>query len=224
MDLAGLNRISMDSSTPFRIEDDQGNRPDSPANVEGGQASYAPLVNEPEQVVGGTMGILQQLAQALQRARQLAAIASQRSAIERMTRHRLINFLGKKEDEPSMEENWLERTKRIIVQMHCTTEEKLECATSLQQEEAYQWWVSVTRTAPPKRVTWEFFLDEFKKHYVGRIYLSNMRWEFHNLKQRQMSMIEYQREFTQFSKYAPEILVSEEEKICRFEDSLNDHI
>ena len=44
MDLAGLNKISMDSSTPFRIEDDQGNRPDSPANVEGGQASYAPLV------------------------------------------------------------------------------------------------------------------------------------------------------------------------------------
>ena len=45
-------------------------------------------------------------------------------------------------------------------------------------------WVSVTRTAPSERVTWEFFLDEFKKHYVGRIYLNNMRREFHNLKNR----------------------------------------
>ena len=39
-----------------------------------------------------------------------------------------------------------------------------------------------------------------------------------------MSVIEYQREFTRLSKYAPEILVSEEEKCCRFEDGLNDHI
>ena len=101
-----------------------------------------------------------------------------------MARYRPVDFMGKKEDEPSMAENWLERTEQMLVQMHCTAEEKLECATSLLQDEAYQWWVSVTRTAPSERVTWKFFLDEFKKHYVGRIYLSNMRREFHNLKQR----------------------------------------
>ena len=82
----------------------------------------------------------------------------------------------------------------------------------------------MTRTSPPERVTWKFFLDEFKKHYMGRIYLSNIRREFHNLRQRQMSAIEYQREFTRMSKYAPEILVSEEEKCRRFEDGLNNHI
>ena len=170
------------------------------------------------------MGILQQLAQALQRAGQPTAIVPQRSAIERMSRYRPVDFMGKKEDEPSMAENWLERTERMLMQMHCTTEEKLECATSLLQDEAYQWWVSVTWIAPLERVTWEFFLDEFKKHYVGRIYLRNMRQKFHILKQRQMSVTEYQREFTRLSKYAPEILVSEEEKCRRFEDGLNDHI
>ena len=59
---------------------------------------------------------------------------------------------------------------------------------------------------------------------MGRIYLSNMRREFHNVKQRQMSVIEYQREFTWLSKYAPEMLVIEEEKCCKFEDGLDDHI
>ena len=68
MNLAGLNRISMDGSASLRVEDDQGTRPNSPASVEGGKASHSPPMNEPEQVVGGTMGILQQLAQALQRA------------------------------------------------------------------------------------------------------------------------------------------------------------
>ena len=73
----------------------------------------------------------------------------------------------------------------------------------------------MTKTTPSEKVTWKFFLDEFKKHYVGRIYLSNMRREFHNLKQRQMSVTEHQREFTRLSKYAPEIIVSEEEKCIK---------
>ena len=38
---------------------------------------------------------------------QQAAIAPKRSAIERMARYRPVDFMGKKEDEPSMAENWL---------------------------------------------------------------------------------------------------------------------
>ena len=59
---------------------------------------------------------------------------------------------------------------------------------------------------------------------MGRIYLSNMRQEFHNLKQRQMSVTEYQREFTRLNKYALEMLVTKEQKCCKFEDGLNDYI
>ena len=82
----------------------------------------------------------------------------------------------------------------------------------------------MTRTTPPEAITWEFFQAEFRKQYVGRIYLSNMRQEFQNLKQRQMSVTEYQREFTRLSKYAPEMLVTGEEKCSKFEDGLNDYI
>ena len=49
----------MDGSGTHRVEGDQGNRPDSPTSVVGGQASHAPPTNEPEQVIGGTMDILQ---------------------------------------------------------------------------------------------------------------------------------------------------------------------
>ena len=141
-----------------------------------------------------------------------------------MARYRPIDILGKKEYEPSIAENWLERTERMLVQMHCISEGKLECATSLLEDEAYQWWVSLTRTAPPERVTWRFFLNEFKKHYVGRIYLNNMRREFNNLKQRQLSVTKYLREFTRLSKYAPKMLVTKDEKCRKFEDDLNHYI
>ena len=54
-------------TNPFTVEDNQGNRQDSPASVEGGQASHAPPINELEPAAGGVIDILQQLAQALQR-------------------------------------------------------------------------------------------------------------------------------------------------------------
>ena len=142
---------------PFRVEDDQGNHQDSLASVEGGQASHAPPMNEREPTAGGVIDIFQLLAQALQRVAQLAAVSPQRSTIERMARYRPVDFLRPKEDEPSMAENWLERTERMLVQMHCTPDKSLECATTLLQDEAYQWWVSVTRTAPPESITWKFF-------------------------------------------------------------------
>ena len=59
---------------------------------------------------------------------------------------------------------------------------------------------------------------------MGRVYLSTMRREFHNLKQKQMIVTKCQREFTRLSKYAPEMLVTEEEKCRKFEDGLNDYI
>ena len=58
-DLVGLNRISMDGSSSQRVVGDQGDRPDSPASVEGGQASHAPPIHQQEPTMGGTMEILQ---------------------------------------------------------------------------------------------------------------------------------------------------------------------
>ena len=121
----------MDGSGPHRVRGDSRSRPNSLASVEGGQASHAPSIHEQGQAARGAMDILQQKAQALQRAAQLVAIVPQRSAIERMAKYRPIDFLGKKDDEPSMAENCLERTERMLEQMHCTSEENLECATSL---------------------------------------------------------------------------------------------
>ena len=118
--------------------------------MDGGQASHAPSIYDQGQEIGGTIDILQQIAQALQSAAQPAIVAPQWSTIERMARYRPIDFLEKKDDEPSMVETWLERTERMLQQMHCRPEENLECEISLLQDDAYQWWVSMTRTAPPE--------------------------------------------------------------------------
>ena len=127
----------MDSLSHQRVKGDSGSHLNSPFSVDGGKASHAPLIHEQGEAARGAIDILQQIAQALQRAAQPAAVAPQRSAIKRMARYRPIDFLGKKDDKPTMAENWLERTKRMLRKMHYTQEENLECAISLLLADAY---------------------------------------------------------------------------------------
>ena len=49
----------MDSSGHHRVGGDSGSRPNSPASVDGGQASHAPSIHEQGQDVRCTMDILQ---------------------------------------------------------------------------------------------------------------------------------------------------------------------
>ncbi|KAL5816273.1 hypothetical protein ACOSQ3_024651 [Xanthoceras sorbifolium] len=68
------------------------------------------------------------------------------------------------------------------------------------------------------------FRGSSEKKYVGRIYIENMKRDFVNLKQRQMSVTEYEREFNRLSKYASDMVLTEESRCRRFEDGLNNYI
>ena len=48
----------MDSLGPHRVGGNTGSRPNSPASVDGGQASHAPPMKDQGQATGGAMDIL----------------------------------------------------------------------------------------------------------------------------------------------------------------------
>ncbi|KAL5749952.1 hypothetical protein ACOSP7_024555 [Xanthoceras sorbifolium] len=154
----------------------------------------------------------------------VARAAPRRSAIERLAKYKPTDFHGRKDEDVSAAEYWFERTERILEQMHCTPEESLMCAVSLLQEDAYQWWISVIQSVRSKNRAWELFQKEFRRKYVDCIYLDNMKREFTNLKQRQMTVTEYEREFVRLSKYARDMVATEADRYKRFEDGLNDYI
>ncbi|KAL5843517.1 hypothetical protein ACOSQ4_009475 [Xanthoceras sorbifolium] len=118
-------------------------RPGSPASVAGGASreSVSPRAAGPE--VQGQPAFMQQMAEFFQN---VARAAPRRSAIERLARYKPIDFHGRKDEDASAAEYWFERTDRILQQMHCTPEERLECAVSLLQEDAYQWWTSIIQS------------------------------------------------------------------------------
>ncbi|KAL5733606.1 hypothetical protein ACOSQ2_033298 [Xanthoceras sorbifolium] len=130
------------------------NRPESPASVARGVSgeSVSPRAAGPE--VQGQSAFMQQMAEFFHN---VARASPRRSAIERLVRYRPTDFHGRKDEDASAAEYWFERTDRILEQMHCTPEERLECAVSLLQEDAYQWWTSVIQSVRSEDRTWELF-------------------------------------------------------------------
>ncbi|XP_017622224.1 uncharacterized protein LOC108466412 [Gossypium arboreum] len=84
--------------------------------------------------------------------------------------------------------------------------------------------MTIVVVVPKEKITWEFFQSEFKKKYIGKRYLDKKKREFLDLRQGNRSVTEYEREFIYLSKYAKEIVSTEEEMCIRFEEGLNDEI
>ena len=76
----------------------------------------------------------------------------------------------------------------------------------------------------PNPMTWEFVVQEFRAKYVTDMYKESKRKQFLNMKQRNLSMAEYEKEFIHLSKYAPETVLTEAFRCRQFEDGLHDSI
>ncbi|XP_021657401.2 uncharacterized protein LOC110647744 [Hevea brasiliensis] len=184
-----------------------------------GRAQQA-FLEQMTQMLRQVIGVIPQAQAQAQAQAQLV----QRSPLEKLRKYGAVDFKATKEDDPTVAEYWLERTERVLRQLHCTPEQQLECAISLLQEDAYRWWVMVSRVVQPTVITWDFFLAEFKKKYINHVYLEARRREFLALRQRQLTVLEYEREFVRLSRYAWEVMPTEADRCRRFENGLNDNI
>ena len=73
-------------------------------------------------------------------------------------------------------------------------------------------------------MTWEFFVQEFRAKYVTEMYRDSKWKQFPNLKQRSLSVAEYEKEFSHLTKYAPELVLTEAFRCRQFKDGLHDSI
>ena len=85
-----------------------------------------------------------------------------------------------------------------------------KCAISLLQDATYDWWKLVLRNPLLlEPISWDFFVQEFQTKYVTDDY-KETKWEqFFNMKQGNLMVAEYEKEFSRLSKYAPELVLTE---------------
>ena len=76
----------------------------------------------------------------------------------------------------------------------------------------------------PYPMTWKFFVQEFRVKYVTDMYREPKWKQFLNMKQRNLSVAEYEKEFSHLSKYALKAVLTEAFRCKKFEDGLHDFI
>ena len=71
---------------------------------------------------------------------------------------------------------------------------------------------------------WEFFVQEIRAKYITEMYRKTKWNQFLTLEQRNLSVVQYEKEFNHLSKYAPESILTEAFRCRQFEDGLNEFI
>ena len=93
---------------------------------------------------------------------------------------------------------------------------------TLLQGDAFDWWETVPNaTVRPPMLTYTDFLREFRDRYIPEMYREEKMREFINLRQKSMTVAEYEVKFTQLSHYAPVMVSTERDKCRKFEDGLH---
>ena len=158
-------------------------------------------------------------------ARVLEQLIAPKAPIDLVRRHRAEEFHGTSLEESEKAKFWLEKLQRVLDEVRCPSEQKVSCMVSLLQSGAYDWWKLVLRCPwllDP--MTWDFFVQEFHAKYVTDMY-KEVKWkQFLNLKQRNLSVAEYEKEFSHLSKYALDVVLTEAFRCRQFEDDLNESI
>ncbi|KAL0536830.1 hypothetical protein IC582_025792 [Cucumis melo] len=105
--------------------------------------------------------------------------------------------------------------------MNCPEERKVRLATFLLQKEAEGWWKSIlARRSDARALDWQTFRGIFEDKYYPSIYCEAKRDEFLGLKQGSLSVAEYERKYTELSRYADVIIASESDRCRRIERGL----
>ncbi|KAL4285065.1 hypothetical protein GQ457_16G017640 [Hibiscus cannabinus] len=113
-----------------------------------------------------------------------AVAAPSRAPIDKLAQHQGYPFAGTIEEKLGEAEYWLERITQIVTkQLSYSDEHKLKCAVALLVDEALSWWETTTLTTPTEKVTWEFFVEEFKKKYIREQHFDARKKKFLYLKQ-----------------------------------------
>ncbi|XP_071921773.1 uncharacterized protein [Coffea arabica] len=122
-----------------------------------------------------------------------------------------------------MAERWLEKMIDIFVALHYTEERQVTFAIFQLEGAARSWWNVIRlkweREQTPS--TWVNFLRKFNTKYFPPLIQENKEDEFIRFHHGAQTVAEYESQFTRLSKFALELIVTEQRRIRHFVQRLN---
>ncbi|XP_071901009.1 uncharacterized protein [Coffea arabica] len=147
------------------------------------------------------------------------------TAINRIT-ERFLKFGPSKfygGPEPEVAEGWWERISDIFAALNYTEERQVTFAAFQFEGVARSWWnlirVNWDRNHIPR--TWANFTREFNAKFLPPLIQEKREDDFIKCRQGAVSVAEYEIQFTKLSRFAPELVATEQRRVRRFVQGLN---
>lgn len=97
--------------------------------------------------------------------------------------------------------------------MWCLDEDRVRLVAFLLKGNAYHWWKIIRRGYDdPTTISWAEFQHIFYEQLYPGTYRDSKRGDFLRLRQGTMSVLEYEHNFNELSRFASELIPNEEEK------------
>ena len=118
---------------------------------------------------------------------------------------------------------WLDRVNKVYGVMGCTDEQRVLYSNFLMEDRAKDWWDAVERRYPDG-ITWDQFQQEFTDRFFPQSHKDAKIEEFFKLEQKNMSVSEYEKKFSELVRLVPYIQADEVLKCKRFLSGLQHQI
>ncbi|XP_057780098.1 uncharacterized protein LOC130998703 [Salvia miltiorrhiza] len=124
-------------------------------------------------------------------------------------------------------EEWMRQMERIFNYMRSRDDSKVTCAAFQLIDDAGHWWESETAVFTEEQVraiSWRTFKEKVMEKYFPKAFRKQKEIELMNLEQGNLTVLEYERKFTQLARFAPHLVDTDEKKAWRFENGLRPEI
>ena len=139
------------------------------------------------------------------------------------------------QEEPLVADHWLIEIRRIFDTLGIHEDKlRITFATYQLTGEAVPWWSSIVEMRrsslvagevdPIGSMTWDEFVHVFENQYFPECYKDQLREQFEHLEQGTMSVSQYTLRFQSLSRFATDLVSSEERRCKRFEKGLHPSI
>jgi hypothetical protein len=128
------------------------------------------------------------------------------------------------EEDAEVAGHWLRKVERVKDQMQVPEETRVDCVTQLLTESAHSWWETIRERRAREELRWKHFREEFEERYYSWQHRKEKEQEFLDLKQGNMTVLEYERRFQDLSIFATTYLPTEHHRVERFREGLRQEL
>jgi hypothetical protein len=124
------------------------------------------------------------------------------------------------EEDADVVGHWLRKVERVINQMQVLEELRVDCVTQLLVDSAHSWWETIRERRSGEVLRWRDFREEFEERYYSWEHRKEKEQEFLDLRQGDLTVLEYERRFQDLAAFASTYLPTEHHRVERFRDGL----